>query len=290
MSQIQTPSLVPVEPKLVVEAAGGDMRVAPGLHIRIHANGNSGDLTAAFHIARRLLQQDLQFRFRFHVEKKNPAVAPLFRCPVAQCFAYFLARLADPRKNDAIAAHANALQHGEFATRDDIEAVTTPGQVLQNRQIAVRFTSETKGMWERAKSVMQLLLRVINGGTAINVGRSADLCGNIRQAHAFARHRLCAQREIPRRFPREMRRKRGGIDESMLSGGNLGGSAHRTLSTTSVRSSARGAPCANHSTSRKTWSASSAAFSSCCSSMILRQRSVPKNWPSLLAVFALPSE
>src|ERR1700693_2937379 len=127
---------------------------------------------------------------------------------------------------------------------------------------------------------MQFLLCAVDRGAAVNVRRGSDFLRDLRQPDTFAKHRFLDRRAIPELSPGELGRKRGGIDKTQFYGRLSWGRAHRTLSTTKVRSSASGAPCANHSTSRNTWSASSAAVSSCWSSIILRRRSVPKNCPS----------
>ena len=73
MRKIQTACLVPVEPKLVLVTPSRDMRVTAGLYIRVHANRNRRSLAAASGAARRFFQQNLQFGFRLHIEKENPA-------------------------------------------------------------------------------------------------------------------------------------------------------------------------------------------------------------------------
>ena len=80
MGEIQPPRLLPIQPKLVFVTSGGDVWMPAGLHIRIHANGNSkAPRSPRRDMARGFLQQDFQLCFRFNVEKKNPAVARRFR-------------------------------------------------------------------------------------------------------------------------------------------------------------------------------------------------------------------
>jgi hypothetical protein len=89
------------------------------LHIRIHANGNSGSRTASTHATRRFIEQNIQFRFGFNIEEQNSTLicASGFtsstsrasrRRSIAQRLAYLFARFPHAGKNDAVAAHADA--------------------------------------------------------------------------------------------------------------------------------------------------------------------------------------
>src|SRR5467141_1403776 len=290
MRQVQASRLLPIQAKLVLVAPRRDVRMAAGLHIRIHANRNRRHRSAAPPFPRRLFQQRRKLRFTLNIEEQDAARTAAPSGTIPQRLAHLLARLAHPRKHDALAGHANALQKLQLAARNNVEAAAQARQILQNRKVAVRFHRETKRVRQSAKPGHQLVVSVANRRLAVDIRWRARLLRYVPQRNALATNRFACPGISARFFPRKVWSERCRIDVRMLLALLRGRIAHRTFSTTKVRSSASGALSANKSTSRRTRSASSVAVTSCLSSISLRNRCVPKNCPSLLVVSAIPSE
>src|SRR2546429_6772544 len=75
MHQIQSLCFFPVHAEFMLVPARGNVRVAAGKHIRIHADGGFRRLSAFLDDASGLFGQDFEFRFRFRVEQKYPGTA-----------------------------------------------------------------------------------------------------------------------------------------------------------------------------------------------------------------------
>src|SRR5580704_17790240 len=159
----------------------------------------------------------------------------------------------------------------------------------QDGKIPVGFHCEADGVRNFAQAAIEFLVRSRKSCAAINVSRRSKGGRGAGEVHSFAEHVLNAL-GVRGFLPGELRREFRRVDKFQVLTGPRRLRAHRTFSTTSVRSSASGALCANQSTSRKSKSANSVALSSCCCSMSRRSFSVPKNCPSLLLVSASPSE
>src|SRR5208283_2415531 len=135
------------------------------------------------------------------------------------------------------------------------------------------------------ETMLQLVKGLDDGAAAVNIRRSAETIGDFLKRKAFAKN-VAARAGV---LPAKVRGKCCWVDVFEIAT-SLPGVAHLTFKITRVRSSESGALEANQSTSRRMTSASSAEVSSWCCSIRRRMRVVPKNWPSLLAVSAMPSE
>jgi len=268
--------------------------MASGCDIRIDANRNRWMTAPETHVPFGFFEQDLELRFRFHVEEKDAAVRTLRAAStgsgrVLQSFADFVSRFPHARKHDPIAAHAEMPQMFQLAARNNIESAPALGEIIQEGEIAVRFHCETNRVRNSAELAIELSVSLANRRSAIAIRRSAEGFCRADKIDALAKNMfdiLIARGFFPGKVRREFRR----VHVRQLFRRTAPSRAHRTFSTTSVRSSAGGAPCANQSTSRITRSASSLALDSWCFSMSERSFSVPKYWPSLLLVSAMPSE
>src|SRR5713226_8234945 len=177
----------------------------------------------------------------------------------------------------------------QLAAGNDIEAAAQAGQILENRQVPVRFHREAKRVRQSAEPGYKLIVSAPNRCLAVDVCRCARFFRYVAQRNALAATRFTPIGLAAGFFPGKMWRERCRIDERRLLA-LRDRPAHRTFITTKVRSSASGALLANQSTSRRTISASSVAVTSCLSSISLRKRCVPKNCPSPFVVSAIPSE
>src|ERR1700680_4051448 len=122
---------------------GGDVRMSSSLYVRIDADRNAGRSLGEGTEARRLFEEDLEFRGGFDVELKD-AWRVLWRCPGAKGCANFFAGFVPAVENDAVSADADVAKVVEFATRDDIEAAASLRQQFQDGQIAVGLHRETE--------------------------------------------------------------------------------------------------------------------------------------------------
>src|SRR5260370_2119082 len=174
--------------------------------------------------------------------------------------------------------------------RNDVPAAAQARQILQNRKVAGRFHRETKRVRQSAKPGHQLVVSAANRRLAVAIRWRARLLRYVPQRHALASNRFACPGISARFLPRKVWSECCRIDVRMLLALLRGRLAHRTFSTTKVRSSASGALSANKSTSRRTRSASSVAVTSCLSSITLRNPFLPKNCPSLLIVSPIPSQ
>src|SRR5690242_15718192 len=271
-----------------------NVRMAPGCHVRIDANRNRWMLAAETYVPFGFCEQDFQLRFRFHVEEKDAAVrtlrgAPIGSSRVVQGFADFLARLPHAGKHDPIAAHAEMAQMFQLAARNNIESAPALVQIIQEGEIAIRFHGKTNRVRSFSEPLIEFYVCLADRRSAIAIRWSAEGLCRADKIDALAKNMFNIL--IPRGFfPGELRREFRRVHVRQLLRRPAPSRAHRTFNTTSVRSPAGGAPCANQSASRITRSASSLALDSWCFSISERSLSVPKYWPSLLLVSAMPSE
>src|SRR5690348_2968072 len=119
-----------------------NVRMAPGCHVRIDANRNRWMLSAETYVPFGFCEQDLQLRFRFHVEEKDAAVRTLAAAStssgrVLQGLADFVSRLPHAGKHHPIAAHAEMAQMFQLAARNDIESASALGEIIQEGEVAV---------------------------------------------------------------------------------------------------------------------------------------------------------
>src|SRR5579872_211277 len=245
------------------------MRMPALLHIRIHSNRNERRFIATLYAARRFVEQNLELCFRLNIEKQNSArvcvtlTLASTRDSILQCLANLCARFAHSGKNNLLASNSDSSQHLQLAAGDDVEPIPRLRHMLQNCEVAIRFHRKAKCVRQRAKSTMQLRLRIIDRSAAVQIHWRANLVCDIDQSHAFACDGFGNARAAPRRalfLPGKVRRKRRRIDKRQLLRRRFVLATHRTFSTTSVRSSESGALCENQSTSLNTRSINSAAF------------------------------
>ena len=116
--------LRPVQAKLVFVTPGCNVRMAAGLHIGIHPNRRRRRPASPSGQSRRLLYQNVEFRFGFSVEKQNSRVSSSAASLIVQSFTNFVSVLADSGENDALAAHADALQVVELPARYNVKTAS----------------------------------------------------------------------------------------------------------------------------------------------------------------------
>src|SRR5262249_21353397 len=134
------------------------------------------------------------------------------------------------------------------------------GQRFQDGQVAVGFHRETKCMRECAKPFVEFLVSGFNRGAAIEVKRAAKPFRSTCEPNILAKYGFTSSGFLF--SPLKKRREFSRINVGKRLARRRGLRAHRTFSTTRVRSSESGALCANQSTSRKIMSESSVAESS----------------------------
>ena len=103
---------------------GCNVRMAAGLHIGIHPHCRRRRPASPYRQSRRLLHQDVEFRFGFGVEKQNSRVCAWPTSSIVQRFTNLVPVLADSGENDALAAHADALQVVEFPARYNVKTAS----------------------------------------------------------------------------------------------------------------------------------------------------------------------
>ena len=116
--------LIPVQAKLVFMTPGCNVRMAAGLHIGIHANRRRRRPASPYGQSRRLLHQDIEFRLGFGIEKQNSRVPASPTSSIVQRFTNLVPILADAGENDALPAHADALQVAEFPARYNVKTAS----------------------------------------------------------------------------------------------------------------------------------------------------------------------
>src|SRR5271170_7304299 len=275
----------------MVMTAGRNVRMAASGYVGIDADGRGRRGDAPTTSAAGFFQQDFQLGFGFDVEEQYARRCAAFGDAVLQSFANFFACFADTGKNDALPWYADLTEAVEFAAADDIETTAQFCQSLQDRQIAIGFNREAQRVRDRLQAAMEFAIGVADGCTAVEIRRRAELFRGVREQDVFAVDFItAAATRCAARLPREVWRKRRGIDEGRRGLRRHAARGHRTLAMTSVRSSESGAQCVKRSTSRRMASDSSVAVSSWRCSMKVRRRSVPKNCPSELLASARPSE
>src|SRR5260370_21338811 len=146
--------------------------------------------------------------------------------------------------------------------RNDVPAAAQARQILQNRKVAVRFHREATRVRHSAKPGHELVVSAANRRLAVDIRWRARLLRYVPQRNALATNRFACRGISARFLPGKVWRERCRIDVRMLLALLRGRLAHRTFSTTNVRSSASGPLSPNKSTSRRTRSATSSAVPS----------------------------
>ena len=119
--------------------------------------------------------------------------------------------LANAGENNAITAHADALQVMEFSTGYNVETAALLGKMIQNGKVSVGLYGKTQGVGQLAKPSVKFLIGIIDCGAAVYVSWSAKLLRNRPQRHSFANHLLAGRTPRAALFPRKMRRESGGV-------------------------------------------------------------------------------
>src|SRR5260370_23054483 len=99
--------------------------MSAGLHIGIPPNCRRRWPASPSGQSRRLFHQDVELRFGFGIEKQNSRASASPMRSIAKCFSNFVPVLADAGENDALPAHADALQVVEFAARYNVKTASS---------------------------------------------------------------------------------------------------------------------------------------------------------------------
>src|SRR4030095_9426952 len=166
---------------------------------------------------------------------------------------------ANTGEDNFFAGNAEMAQVFELAARDNVEAAAQLQQILEDGEISVGLDGKAEHVRKRTKPVVQLAKRGFDRGPAVDVSWRREGFGSAGQSDTFAEHLLAGS--APRFAPRKIRGEFRGVDEPQRSCGCYRLPAHRTLSTTRVRSSESGALWANQSISRRMRSEISVALS-----------------------------
>ena len=124
--------------------------------------------------------------------------------------------LPDSRENDAISAHADALQVVEFPAGYNVKTASHLGKMIQDGQISVGLYRKTQSVRQRAKPAVEFGIGIINRSAAIQIGRCAKLLRDRSQRHSFAHHFFAISSPRPALLPREVWRERSWIHVSKL--------------------------------------------------------------------------
>src|SRR5690349_9753043 len=174
MRQIKSQRLLPIQPKLMLVPPRGDMRMPAGLHIRIHADRDRRRRRAAPSLSPSLFQQRHEFRLGFDIEKQNPSRAIPRAGTIAKRLAHLLAGLSYTRKHNALAGYANPLQMLQLASGNNVEPAAQPGEIFQDREVAVGFHRKTQRMRLSPKPGSKLNVGIANRSPTV------DVCGRTR--------------------------------------------------------------------------------------------------------------
>jgi len=200
----------------------------------------------------------------------------------------FLRAIYRLRKDNPVPRHAQVLQVQQFIAGHDVESTSPFCQSFSGWSGCRSTSPRSKACGAIPLNRDQVPSTPSHRRPAIQIKGLSKFLHRIGKGKSLAKDRLAFSRLLflPAKIGRELRR----VYVSMILRWYRRLCAHRTFKITSVRSSDRGALCANQSTSRKIMSDNSVAVSALCASMIFRSRSVPKNCPSLFDVSAIPSE
>src|ERR1700730_7886659 len=86
MRAIETMGFFPIQTELMLVASGGDVRMAAGLDVGIHANRNGRQRSAAPGFPRRFFEECFQLGWRLNVEENNSAAGAPAGRPVRAGF------------------------------------------------------------------------------------------------------------------------------------------------------------------------------------------------------------
>ena len=116
---------------------------------------------------RRLRSQQIKFRGRLHVEKKNPR---------AQRLANFFAGFSDAGKNDPVPRHADSPQTIKLAARNDVESAAERGKHAQDAQIGIGLHRVANRVRKLAERGIHAAIGLLDARAAVEIrGRSESL-------------------------------------------------------------------------------------------------------------------
>src|SRR6266852_4060179 len=107
---------------------------------------------------------------------------------IIQRFTNFVPVLPDSGENDALAAHADALQVVELPAGYNVKTASQLGKMIQDRQISVGLYRKTQSVRQRAKPLVQFLISIINRSAAIQIGWRTKLLSDGRQRRTLAHY------------------------------------------------------------------------------------------------------
>src|SRR5579859_1878191 len=160
--------------KFVLVKPGGDVRVRLSRDIRVDAQGDVRRFAQRGHAP----GQKLKLTLAFHVEEQNAAFdgRPQLFGGFAHAGKYHF--LYGP-----LIGRTNAL---EFAAGDNVEARSQFGQHTQNAEMGIRLYGKAKRMGQSAKSLVEDLIELANGGGGIKVKRRAIFFRQRADRHTLA--------------------------------------------------------------------------------------------------------
>src|SRR5713226_2320062 len=110
MRKVESFRLGPLQAKFVFVTPCCNVWMPAGLDIRIHPDRGRRWLASLSRQPSCLFHQNIEFRFGFGVEKQYSLAYAARTGSIVQRFTNFVPILADSGENNAIAAHADALQ------------------------------------------------------------------------------------------------------------------------------------------------------------------------------------
>ena len=157
--EVQLSRLAPIDAEFVLPVARRNMRVPARFHIRVDARWKPpGACRRSCSEPRRLLDQYLQLRCGFHVEKENShwvATNPVFErvANLVACFSH-------ARKHDRPAAHADFPQPRDLAARTPHQTCFPLAPGAAAPRDSIRLHRVAQRMRDAMKRAIEVLIRL----------------------------------------------------------------------------------------------------------------------------------
>src|ERR1700674_4685666 len=122
MSNVEALRLRPIQAELMFVAPRGNVRVAPGLYVRIHADSHGRRGATSLDLTRRFFHEHFKFGLGFDIKEQDSSASTATCNSIVQGFANLVPLFAHTGEYYSVASHADALQVIEFSAGNNVKA------------------------------------------------------------------------------------------------------------------------------------------------------------------------
>ncbi len=177
---IQANCVLERDPELALLQTSGDVRMCPGVDVRIHTQAHRRTPT---HFPRNPLQAQ-EFGFRLHIEAKDAC---------SQSVVHFPRGLAHAGEHGPRRVCAGGDDSHQFACGDDVETAAQTSEKVEDRQIGISLDCIADQVRTCSKGAIVLPKGLSQCCPRVDVAWRSEFLGDARKRHVFSVQRAVAR-------------------------------------------------------------------------------------------------